>query len=102
MDEVIKILNDFSEKNNLWSKTKEAGIECVKNHLAEIKVENYAVEFVRKQQALIFWSYFDNSFIIRTTYNLKFNNIFPNDLKNTYSLDVNQSGEIIDDWLILS
>lgn len=101
MKEVIKTLKKFSDANDLWTRTKVAGVKSIFEHFDEINMHHEPVDFIKKHQALIFWNYFEDSFIIRTTYDLKFKSIYADNLKNTYSLDVNEHGQVVDDWLIL-
>ncbi|ABQ05621.1 hypothetical protein [Flavobacterium johnsoniae] len=107
MNTIKEILKKFSEKNDLWNLTKIHGIECIQNYLKDnnntessnLKLDDFV--FYKKNQSIIISpdSNNDDHFIIKTTYDLSLE--IKTFRSGYYSLDVDQKGNIIDDWLYL-
>jgi hypothetical protein len=110
VDNISDILASFSEKHDLWNLTKSSALGCIDNYVEEDKINKTkelngltSINFilVKKNQELIFWAYEHKTFILRTTYILytdkQENKSFP---FGDYSLDVDNEGKPIDDWLI--
>lgn len=105
MDQITDMLVEFSKKHDLWAITKQSGIKCIENWLLEDKPEDFVgltsqnFIFEPKEQALIFQYFTERSFIVRTTYIL-YTDKNKNISVGLYALDVDASGESVDDWLI--
>jgi len=106
---VIDSLIEFSKAHNLWQTTKKCGFHCLENWMKESPDEcaqlfpeltpaNFRFEDV--SQSVIFFQHEKKAFILRTRYSL-----FTDRQKNNnvavgwYALDVNEEGEIIDDFI---
>ncbi len=104
MENISKILIEFSDKHDLWNLSKKSSSESIKNYIEEEIDENdlriEEISLKPQKQELVFWNYETETFIIRTTYSLHKNNDF-NIPIGDYAMDVNIEGKIIDDWLVI-
>jgi hypothetical protein len=102
------IINSFSEKIDLWNLTKNYGIKCIQSYIEKdsdnftkkynIKTEHFL--FSKKNQSLICFNSENNSFIIRTTYNLTLQT--PTfSTTGFYSLDIDNEENIVDDCFFI-
>jgi len=105
-DDKIKI---FSDKNDLWTRTKTSGLSCLKNYLNDNSAKELGditgltadkFIFVKKDQQLISVNKTDQNFILRTTFALETKLADDKKIFGYYSLDVDKDADIIDDWLV--
>jgi len=107
---IISDINEIAEKMNLWQETKKSALKAIEIYIAETLVMDFPnlnklskddFEFTEKIQSLIFWKNGNEVFVLRTTYDLKLQKQGYS-LSGYYSLDVNEKGEFVDDWLVLN
>ncbi len=103
-------IKSFTEKNDLWERTKSSGLSCLKNYIDEGTAKELGDTtgltadkfiFIKKGQQLISFNQTDQSFILRTTFALETSLADNKKILGYYSLDVDNNSDIIDDWLIL-
>ncbi len=109
MADIIKQLDAFSEKYDLWKLALSYGLTSLKNHFqdeprecsdhfGEHTLED--IQFLRLKQQLTFNNGKEATFILQTFYSLVIEKGETNINYGYYSLDVDSNGEIIDDWLV--
>jgi hypothetical protein len=106
---MIDELNTISTDLNLWEKTKNHAVKCIETYIVESFSLDYPIhskvtidDFVltKKNQSLIFWATGSKTYVLRTTYDITLQNKI-GDINGYYSMDINENGDIIDDWLVL-
>jgi len=77
-----KKIKSFTEKNDLWERTKSSGLSCLKNYIDEGAAKELGYIkgltadkfiFIKKDQQLISFNQKDLSFVLRTTFALETN-----------------------------
>jgi len=106
---VINTLSEFSETHDLLQTTIKYGTICLQNWMKESPDEHNQLSpattvanfiFDRVDQQLIFFQSDKKTFILRTRYSLFTDKQSDrNKPVGWYALDVNQNGDVVDDWL---
>lgn len=101
-------LIEFSNKHDLLNRTKTDGLKCLSDWFKEnpeepkqlfpkLKPEDFI--FDDASQTLIFLFMNQKTFIVRTTYSLFTTAKDKDDAVGFYTLEVNEDGEALDDYL---
>jgi hypothetical protein len=108
---VIDSLREFSKTHDLLQTTIKHGIACLENWMKESPDEHKQLFpelpstsfiFNSVSQQLIFFQHEKETFIVRTKYALFTDKQRDKNIPvGWYALDVNQDGEVVDDWFHL-
>jgi hypothetical protein len=102
-------IKSFSDKNDLWTRTKTSGLSCLKNYIDDGTAKELGditgltankFVFIKKDQKLISFHQTDQSFILRTTFLLETKLADDKKIFGHYALDVDNDANDIDDWLV--